>query len=109
MERAFADLAGDEPDEDVAILAAQLGRFLYFAGRPDAAAERLEQALELAEGLHLPAVFSEALNSKSLALGFHGRFEEARSCSTTRSRSRSRTTSALRACGRTTTCVPSTA
>ena len=77
MERAFADLAGDEPDEDVAILAAQLGRFLFFAGRPEAAAERLEQALELAEGLHLPAVFSEALNSKSLALGVHGRFEEA--------------------------------
>jgi class 3 adenylate cyclase/tetratricopeptide (TPR) repeat protein len=55
----------------------ELGRFLYFAGRPDAAAARLEEALELAEGLHLPAVFSEALNSKSLALSFHGRFEEA--------------------------------
>ena len=77
MERAFDDLAGDEPDEDVAILAAQLGRFLFFAGRADAAAERLEQALELAEGLRLPAVFSAALNSKSLGLGLHGRFEEA--------------------------------
>jgi len=77
MERAREELAGDEPDEAYAILAAQLGRFLYFAGRPDAAAARLEEALELAEGLHLPAVLSEALNSKSLALSRHGRFEEA--------------------------------
>ena len=33
MDRAFEVLAQEEPDEDLAALAAQLGRFMFFAGR----------------------------------------------------------------------------
>ena len=61
----------EDADADLARLAAELGRLLYFAGRPEAL-ERLEEGLRLAEGLHLPEVFAQALNSKSLVLGGQG-------------------------------------
>ena len=77
MSRAFAVLATEEPDEDLAMLAAQLGRFLFFVGRAAEAAERTELALTLAEGLRLPRVFSEALNTKSLILDAQERSGEA--------------------------------
>jgi tetratricopeptide (TPR) repeat protein len=77
MNRAFEALSADEPDEDLAMLAAQLGRLLFFEGRSSEAAEKLELALRLAEGLRLPGVFSEALNSKQLLLVQQGRREEA--------------------------------
>ncbi len=64
MERSFAVLSTDEPDEDLAGLAAELGRLLVFTGQADAAAERIERALEIAEALGLPAVLSQALNTK---------------------------------------------
>jgi class 3 adenylate cyclase/tetratricopeptide (TPR) repeat protein len=77
MERAFTVLAGDEPDEDLAMLAAQLGRFHYFAGHMEEARSRIEFALDVAESLHLPAVLAQALNTKAVVLGRIGHVEEA--------------------------------
>ena len=68
MERSFEVLSGDEPDEDIAALAAQLGRLAFFTGRLELATERIEFALDIAEALGLPEVFSQALNTKSLLL-----------------------------------------
>jgi tetratricopeptide (TPR) repeat protein len=78
MERSFEVLSLDEPDEDLAWLSAQLGRFLYFMGEPERAGEWLERALDMAEGLWLPEVLSQALNSKGalVLLGAKGRPEE---------------------------------
>ena len=49
MNRSYELLAQEEPDADLAALAAQLGRFLFFAGHRDAATERIEAALAMAE------------------------------------------------------------
>jgi tetratricopeptide (TPR) repeat protein len=76
MDRSYQELSQEEPDEDLAELAAQLGRFLFFAGRHDLAMERIESALELAEGLALPETFSQALNTKAVLLVSHGRMLE---------------------------------
>ena len=65
-ENAFAVLAGDEPDADIAALAAELARMHFFAGNTPVAHERVEQALEIAEGLRLPGVLTRALNTKAL-------------------------------------------
>jgi tetratricopeptide (TPR) repeat protein len=73
MDRSYQELSQEDPDEDLAELAAQLGRFLFFAGRHDLAMERIESALELAEGLALPETFSQALNTKAILLISHGR------------------------------------
>jgi len=73
MERSFELLSSEEPDEDLASLAAQLGRFLFFAGHLDTSAERIETALHFAEALRLPEVLSQALNTKSLLLYTSGR------------------------------------
>ncbi|MFY9586075.1 MAG: AAA family ATPase, partial [Actinomycetota bacterium] len=56
MDRAFQVLQNEEPDEDLASLAAQLGRFLFFAGHVETGLERIETALDIAEGLFLPEV-----------------------------------------------------
>ncbi len=77
MERALSVLADEEQDADTATLAVQLGRLLYFAGRPEEAVERTEFALEIAEALRLPEVLSHGLNTKALALAARGRHEEA--------------------------------
>jgi class 3 adenylate cyclase/tetratricopeptide (TPR) repeat protein len=76
-DRAFEVLATDEPDEDLAWLATELGRFQFFAGNLQAAALRLETALDIAEAIGLPEVISQALNTKSLILGARGRTQEA--------------------------------
>jgi tetratricopeptide (TPR) repeat protein len=68
MEQAFAVLSQHEPDEVLASLAAQLGRFLFFAGQSDLALQRIERALELAEALGVPEIFAEALNTKAIIL-----------------------------------------
>ena len=49
MEKAFALLADEEPDADLATLAAQLGRLHLFSGAHELADSRLEFALGLAE------------------------------------------------------------
>jgi predicted ATPase len=76
MARSFEILRGDEPDEDLAALAAQLGRIHWFTGNTEAAVEPLEFALEIAESLYLPEVLSEALNTKNLLLIQKGRRQE---------------------------------
>ncbi len=76
MERSLAVLSDDEPDEDLASLAAQVGRFRFFAGDTELASQRIETALELAEALSLPEVLSQALNTKALLLITHGRRKE---------------------------------
>ena len=55
--------------------------------------ERIESALEIAEGLALPETFSQALNTKAIMLVSHGRRLEGAALFATRSRSRSSTTS----------------
>jgi ATP/maltotriose-dependent transcriptional regulator MalT len=77
LERAFEVLAEDEPDEALAALAAQLGRFMFFAGEVDVARARIETALDLAEALLLPEVFSQALNTKAIMLSAENRRQEA--------------------------------
>jgi len=76
LEPALAVLAQDEPDENVAQLAAEAGRIHHFQGDDETAAERIEFALEIAEGHGFPAVLSEALNTKALLL--RGRPNESR-------------------------------
>jgi class 3 adenylate cyclase/tetratricopeptide (TPR) repeat protein len=76
MDRSFQVLKDDPPDEDLAMLAAQVGRFFFFAGERDLAAERIEQALEIAEPMWFPEVLSQALNTKSLILLAKGRRRE---------------------------------
>jgi class 3 adenylate cyclase/tetratricopeptide (TPR) repeat protein len=73
MDRAFEVLAEEEPDGDLAALAAQIGRFRFFNGQLDSSFERLERALELAETLQVPEVLSSALNTKGLVLVSRGR------------------------------------
>ena len=67
-EPAFELLARDEPDADVAMLAAELGRLHNFRGDEKLALARLDFALHYAEDHELPEVLSQALNTKSLVL-----------------------------------------
>jgi predicted ATPase len=76
MERSLTVLLGEGPDEDVASLAAQVGRFRFFAGDTETAYERIETALALAEALSVPEVLSHALNTKGLILDAQGRRNE---------------------------------
>jgi tetratricopeptide (TPR) repeat protein len=77
MERSFAVLSEEEPDSDLATVAATLARLLFFSGQAAASAARVEVALEIAEALGLPEVLSQALNTKSLTLLARGRQREA--------------------------------
>jgi predicted ATPase/DNA-binding SARP family transcriptional activator len=65
------------PSRELALVAAELARLLFFLGETEAAAGRLEHALELAEPLDLPDVLSEALTTKGLLLETAGRHQEA--------------------------------
>ena len=76
LESSFEVLREDDPDEALATLAAQLGRFSFFAGDFDGALERTEIALDLAEALLLPEVFSQALNTKAVMLASRSRRQE---------------------------------
>jgi tetratricopeptide (TPR) repeat protein len=76
MEQAFAVLSQDEPDEDLATLAATLGRLHFFMGDMDIARSRLETALDIAEPLALPEVISQALNTKAVVGQSQCRVEE---------------------------------
>jgi predicted ATPase len=77
VEPAFAVLVGGERNADLAFLASQLARLLFFSGRGNEAMERNELALEIAEALVLPEVMSQGLNTKAMLLSARGRHEEA--------------------------------
>ncbi len=76
LEPAFEVLAADEPDADVAMLAAESARIHHFLGDDETARARVEFALEIAEAQVLPEVLSHALNTKALLSS--GRLREAR-------------------------------
>jgi class 3 adenylate cyclase/tetratricopeptide (TPR) repeat protein len=76
MQPAFETLKDDEPDADVAMLAAQLGRIQFFEGHLKEAAEAIEFALDVAEALWLPETISEAMNTKGLLASSNNRPEE---------------------------------
>lgn len=67
-ESAFAVLGNDEPDADIAALTAELGRIHFFAGHHELALERIERALDIAEGLRIAPVLTQALNTKGLII-----------------------------------------
>ena len=73
LKSALETLRHEEADEDVALVTAQLGRFLVLAGRTDEGNPCLEQALALSEAFDLPEIFIDALISKSLSLSAAGR------------------------------------
>ena len=71
IERAFTVMAEDEHDEDFASVAAEAARIAWFSGEADAALERADLALDIAEARNLPRILSEALNTKALAMSIH--------------------------------------
>jgi class 3 adenylate cyclase/tetratricopeptide (TPR) repeat protein len=76
MEQAVEVISTDEPDADVAYLASRLSVLLWFAGKFDQAAERVELALDFAEALGLPDVLANALITKALVVSSRGHTEE---------------------------------
>jgi len=76
MEAAFEVLSTEEPDADLATLAAQIGRLLFFMGQSERALQRTELALGISEALRLREVFSHALQTKGNILAGLGRSEE---------------------------------
>jgi len=77
MGRAFDVLAGDEPDADLAMLAAQLARYRFLLDDLEGALAPLDFALDAAEALVATDVLSDALNTKALIKAQLGRREEA--------------------------------
>ncbi|MGH2733558.1 MAG: tetratricopeptide repeat protein [Actinomycetota bacterium] len=77
MEEAFRVLAEEHPDEDLAWVAAQLGRFYFHRGEMDPAQEHVETSLRIAGRLMAAEVLSQALVNKSLILNARGRPDEA--------------------------------
>ena len=68
VDSALDVLARDEPDADIARLAAEAARVHFFRGEGDVARRYVEEALEIAEAELLPEVLSQALNTKSIIL-----------------------------------------
>jgi predicted ATPase/class 3 adenylate cyclase len=77
MNRSFELLAREAPDADLAALAAQFGRSLFFGGQTALAMQRIETALELAEQLLLPDVLIQAMTTKAIMFYAAGRGQEA--------------------------------
>ena len=73
MNLSYELLSQEEPDADLASLAAQLGRFLFFGGQAELGWQRTEAALEMAENLELPEVLAQALTTKAIILTSVGR------------------------------------
>ena len=76
MERAFAVISADEPDEDLATLAARLSRGYWFSGDLERAAERAEFALDIAEARSYPTALALALRAKAAVVFSRGHPEE---------------------------------
>ena len=77
LEGAFAAVSDDEPDADIADLAARYGQLLIFAGDFDRGREPIELALQVAQEQRLPDTLCRAMLSKGVAAAGSGRKEEA--------------------------------
>ena len=77
LEAAFAAVAADEPDADIADLASRLGQLLVFAGEVERAREPIELALRMAQAQRLPEPLCRAMLAKGVAAAGSGRPEEA--------------------------------
>ena len=78
MERAFEVLSDDEPDDDLATLAAELGRLYFFKGESGAGCPQDRQRRSRSPSrLWLPEALSQALNTQGLLAGSAGRSEQA--------------------------------
>jgi class 3 adenylate cyclase/tetratricopeptide (TPR) repeat protein len=77
MERAFAVISADEPDEDLALLAARLAAAYWFSGDLERAAQRAELALDISEAHAFPKALGLALRYKGFVASSRGHAEEA--------------------------------
>ena len=77
MERAFDVISADEPDEDLALLAARLSFGYWYGGDLERAAERAELALDIAEAHAYPEALSLALRAKAGVAISRGHLQEA--------------------------------
>src|SRR5947207_2353186 len=77
MERAFEAISGDEPDEDLALLAARLGVYHWFLGNLERSAELAEFALDIAEAYGYVEPLEAALRCKGNLAFSRGHPEEA--------------------------------
>ena len=66
FESAFAAVAGDEPNADIAELASLLGQLYAFAGELERAVEPTELALSVSEAQRLPDTLARALRVKAM-------------------------------------------
>ena len=64
LERALSVISEDEPDEDLALLAASLANGYWVTGDLQRASERAELALDVAEAHAYPAPMTLALRAK---------------------------------------------
>jgi class 3 adenylate cyclase/tetratricopeptide (TPR) repeat protein len=76
-ERALDVISEDEPDEDLALLAASLSLGYWFSGDLERAAERAELALDISEAHVYPAALATALRAKAAVAHSRGHAEEA--------------------------------
>jgi class 3 adenylate cyclase/tetratricopeptide (TPR) repeat protein len=76
-ERAFSVISQDEPDEDLAQLAARLALAYWFSGDLDRATERAELALDIAEAHAFPEALVIALRAKAGVVHSRGHPHEA--------------------------------
>ena len=77
MESAFEVISADEPDEDLALLAARLAFGYWYGGDLERAGERVELALDIAETHAYPRALALALRAKSGLVNSRGHAEEA--------------------------------
>jgi predicted ATPase/class 3 adenylate cyclase len=77
MERAFDVISTDEPDEDLALLAARLSFAYFSSGDLERAAERAEFALDIAEAYGYTQALAIALGAKAAIAHSRGHSEEA--------------------------------
>ncbi len=77
MERAFAVISADEPDEDLALLASGMSLGYWYRGDLERAAERAEFALDIAEAHAYPEALATALRAKAGVAHSRGHAEEA--------------------------------
>ena len=76
-ERALALLVDDEPDEDLALVAASLAFAYWFGGELELASAKAELALDIAELHGFPEPLARALRAKAGIVASRGHGEEA--------------------------------